>query len=660
MGQGGPGPAKMRAGRSGAGRQGRPSRGAAGAPRARRVFAAALDAAPDFLLHPRTPDERVWKLLWPVLALAFAVRAAVALSGDFVLHPDEIMQYLEQGHRAAFGNGVIYWEFFYGARPWLIPGLIAGALKLFDVVGLGQPAWYVGGIKLMFCAISLAVPAGMYFFARRHFDEAAARAALLAGAFWYELAGFAHKPLTEFVATSALMALLALCVQPLRNRPGVAWLAALLAVLAAAIRMQYAPLALGLLGLCFLRAGPGAAPGKGVTRGTAQTTAGLVGPPGGAAENRVSETADATAGSRSGGWGTRAHLALAAVACFFAVGVFDAVTWGAGPFHSYLTNFRFNAALSEVSGAADSPVHQYLRWLAVAGAGLSALCAAAALRDLRRYGLLLALIALVLVPHTALAHKEYRLVFAVIPLWLLVGADVVARLAARVGRAAPSVSRGGAGGRYRGVQSAPDGRRAAPSAPRGGAGRRAVRVYCAAGAVFAGISLAGILNALPWQHELYEGAYAPRGPAVRFIGGLDPVFDAYRYLAEAPGVEAVWHVDRPYYDLPGYYYLHRKIPFYDLAAGSANRLHEDLRTVRASVSHVVSDDPGVSVPGYALEQEFGGVRILRREAGEPPIRRWRGFTPTVTAEIDRRLMRQIDPDAPSPPADLGIRFAAPE
>ena len=641
-----------------AGRRGRPSRG----PRATRArggparLRAVLAAAPDLLLHPRTPDERVWKLLWPVLALAFAVRAAVALSGDFVLHPDEIMQYLEQGHRAAFGNGVVYWEFFYGARSWLIPGLIAGVLKLFDAVGLGQPAWYVGGIKLMFCAISLAVPAGMYFFARRHFDEAAARAALLAGAFWYELAGFAHKPLTGFVATAVLMALLALCVQPLRNRPGVAWLAALLAVLAAAIRMQYAPLALGLLGLCFLRAGPGAAPGievtgrKSLRRGTARTAAGLVGRQAEPQKNRVSETANATAGSRSGGWGTRAHLALAAVACFFAVGVFDAVTWGAGPFHSYLTNFRFNAALSEVSGAADSPVHHYLWWLAVAGAGLSALCAAAALRDLRRYGLLLALIALVLVPHTALAHKEYRLVFAVIPLWLLVGADIVARLAARVGRAAPAASRGGAGGQHRGVQSAPDGSRAAPP----------VRVYCAAGAVFAGISLAGILNALPWQHELYEGAYAPRGPAVRFIGGLDPVFDAYRYLAEAPGVEAVWHVDRPYYDLPGYYYVHRKIPFYDLAAGYANGLHEDLEAVRASVSHVVSDDPGVSVPGYVLEKEFGGVRILRREAGEPRYRRWRNFTPTVTAEIDRRLMRQIDPDAPSPPADLGIRFAAPE
>ena len=554
-----------------------------------------LDAAPDLLLHPRTPAEPVWKLLWPVLALAFAARAAVALSGDFLLHPDELMQYLEQGHRLAFGNGVLYWEFFYGARSWLTPALIAGVLKLFDTAGLGQPFWYVGGVKLVFCAISLLIPAGMYFFARRHFDEAAARAALLAGAFWYELVGFAHKPLTGFTAAAVLMALLALCVRPPRNRVGAAWLAALLAVLAAAIRMQYAPLALVLLGLYFLRAGQGAAPGKGAT-------------------------------------GARVQLVLASGAFLLAAGVFDALTWDGGLFHSYLTNIRFNVALSAVSGSSDSPAWQYLWWLALAGAGLGAPCVAAAFRDPRRYGFLLSLIALVLILHSAQAHKEYRFIFAVIPLWLLVGAGVVARLATP----------------------------AAPAAPGRAAGLgRPVRVYGLAGAVFAGVSLAGILNALPRQHEVYEGAYTPRGFVIRFLRGQDPVFRAYRHLAAAPGVEAVWHVDRHYHSLPGYYYLHRKIPFYDVATGHGNHLHRDLDSIRTSASHLVSGDPDVAVPGYTLEKAFGGIRILRREEDEPPIRRWREFTPTIAGGLDTRLMRRIDPGAPSPPANFGIRFAAP-
>ena len=75
-----------------------------------------------------------------MLTLAFALRAAVALTGDFVLHPDEIMQYLEPAHRLAFGNGVIYWEYFYGARSWLAPGAVAAVLKLFDIAGSASPS----------------------------------------------------------------------------------------------------------------------------------------------------------------------------------------------------------------------------------------------------------------------------------------------------------------------------------------------------------------------------------------------------------------------------------------------------------------------------------------------------------------------------------------
>ena len=277
------------------------------------------------LIHARTPDQPCWRLLPLVLALAFAVRAAVALTGDFVLHPDEIMQYLEPAHRLAFGNGVIYWEYFYGARSWLVPGVVAAVLTLFDVAGLGEPFWYVGGVKLLFCALSLAVPAGMYCFARRHFGETAARVALLAGAFWYELAGFAHKPLTEFVATAPLMGLLALCVRPQTDRPRVVWQAAGLAVLAGAIRMQYAPVALVLVAIVFLR-----------TR-------------------------------------RKLLMACAAAALCCAVGIFDALTWDGGLFHSYVTNLRFNLMAGEEFVGAD-PVHKLLWWFTLAAGGLSVLC----------------------------------------------------------------------------------------------------------------------------------------------------------------------------------------------------------------------------------------------------------------------------------------------
>ena len=529
-----------------------------------------LDAAANFLLHPRPPVEPVWKYLWPVLGLAFAVRAAVALSGDFMLHPDEIMQYLEPAHRLVFGNGVVYWEFFHGARSWLLPGLIAGVLKLFDTLGLGQPLWYVGGVELVFCAISLGIPAGMYFFARRHFGESAARAALLAGAFWYELAGFAHKPMTELVATAPLMVLLALCGRPSPDKAGLLWLAAILAVLTAAIRIQYAGLAFVLLGLFFLRAGKR----------------------------------------------TRGRLVFAVTVVFLAVGVFDAATWDAGWFHSYLNNLRFNFALGDTLSG-PSRAYLYLVWLLITGGGLSALCIALSLRDLHRYGFLLSLIVLMLLVHSLEANKLYRYIFAVAPLWLLVGADVLTRLAARSWR------------------------------PRLTAGL--------AGAVFAAISLAGIMNVLPYQDEAYWLPYMP----VRFLRDHPPVFAAYRHLARSPGVAGVWHVDRPYHELPGYYHLHRKVPFYDESTGRENHLHDDPATLRASVSHVLSEDPDFSLPGYVPEKAFGALRILRREKASP-LRQWRDFTPTITDMYGERFMRRVFPDAPPPPANRGIHFVAPK
>jgi len=529
------------------------------------------------LLHAAAADDPPWKLLAPVLALAFAVRAAIALAGDFVLHPDEIMQYLEPAHRLAFGNGVVYWEYFYGARSWLVPGAVAAALGLFHAAGLGEPAWYVGAIKLLFCAVSLAIPAGMYSFARRHFSEAAARVALVAGAFWYELAGFAHKPLTEFVATAPLLGLLALCAIPSPDRRRVAWQAAVLAVLVAAIRVQYAPVAVLLLGIVFLR-----------TR-------------------------------------QKVLLALVAAAAVCVVGIFDAVAWNGGLLHSYVTNVRFNLILGEMR-AAESPAWQFLWWFTLAGGGVSVLCIVAALRRPVRYGLLLGLIAVLLLAHSVQAHKEYRFIFAVVPLWLLIAADLTARLVAwAAGRPA-----------------------ARPAAERW--------TTVAAGALLAAVSLAGVLNALPAQGRVYR-AWSRETGVTSFLRGQDPIFAAYRYLARAPGVEAVWQVDRPYYNTPGYYYLHRAIPFYDAHTGQG--INQNLAMVSASVSHLVSELSDLAVPGYSLERTFGSVRILRRNADETPVRRWREYTPVIADEFVHAIMRQVDRGAPAPPANAGIRFAQP-
>ena len=498
------------------------------------------------------------------------MRATVALAGDFVLHPDEIMQYLEPAHRLAFGNGVVYWEYFYGARSWLVPGAVAGTLKLFELAGLAQPAWYVAGVKLGFCLVSLAVPAGMYFFARRHFSERSARAALIAGAFWYELAGFAHKPMTEFVATALLLALLAVVTRQSAHDAWTVWPSACLAVLASAIRVQYAPLALGLLAVLFVRTKK------------------------------------------------RLQIVLAAAAVTLAIGVFDAVTWDGGLFHSYVTNIRFNLVVGEMR-AGESPLHQYLEWLLVAGGGLSALVVGAALFRPRRYGFLLALTALVVAMHSLQAHKEYRFVFVVIPIWLLIAADLWSRFV--------RVSGGG-------------------------------RLPALAAFMFAAASVAGLANTLPGQGTVYK-AWSNESGTVGFVTGQDPIFAAYRYLAGATGVKGVWQVDRPYVRLPGYYYLHHDVPFYDQSTGHL-AIGTDAETIRASVSHIVTGDPATRVPGYRVEREFGGIRILRREENSGDVRNWEARTPTLISELVQRIMGQIASSPPSPPMNAGIRFVGPD
>ena len=523
------------------------------------------------LLHVQEAAGRPWAMLPLVLALAFVARAAIALSGDFVLHPDEIMQYLEPAHRLVFGSGVTYWEFFYGVRSWLLPGAVASLLKLFDAVGLGQPIWYIGGVKLAFCALSLVIPASMYFYARRSFSEATARVALLAGAFWYELAGFAHKPMTEFVATAPLLGLLAICARPALDNTRVLGHAALLAVLVAAIRLQYAPLALALLGIVFLRTGK------------------------------------------------KLPLALMASALFLAVGMFDALTWNSGLFHSYLTNLRFNLILGETLSG-ESPAYQFLWWLTLAGGGLSVLCLALALGSCRRYGLLLALSALLLLTHSLQAHKEYRFIFAIIPLWLLLGADLLVR-------AAPWFT------------------------------ARARWFAGLAAAVFTAVSLAGVLNTLPYQQQVYR-AWSLERKFTGFVHNRDPIFAAYRYLARAPGVAGVWQVDRLYFNSPSYYYLHHNIPFYDVQSGYA--LKKDARTASSRVSHIVSEDPDLAVPGYLPDRQFGGVHILRREGNDAAIRQWREYAPVLTNSLVVEIMARIYPAAPIAPANAGIHLTGRE
>lgn len=327
-------------------------------------------------LHPQATDPTLWQYLLPLLAVAFVLRGAVALSGDFVLHPDEIMQHLEPAHQLVFGNGILHWEWFYGARSWLVPSIAAFTMWLGKMAGFAEPSFYISAVKLTFCAISLLIPLAMYIFCRRHFGELTARIALVLGVFWYELVVFAHKPMSEFVASAVFAALL--ITLPLAAS---SWrrllVAGALCVLVVASRMQYAPPTAAIFVIIFYLA------------------------------------------NKNGRWA----LLAGSSAMLLAVGALEMATWGA-PFYSYYLNMLVN-----LTATAYMPQEDWwlpLLWLVLASGGLVVAAFCSIFANYRRRGLLILLLALIIISHILQKHFEYRFIFLAIPLWLILFADLLA------------------------------------------------------------------------------------------------------------------------------------------------------------------------------------------------------------------------------------------
>lgn len=214
----------------------------------------------------------------------------------------------------------------------------------------------------------------------------------------------------------------------------------------------------------------------------------------------------------------------------------------------------------------------------------------------RRYGFLLGLMALLLVLHSMSNHKEYRFIFAIIPLWLMIAADCCAR----INKIVPKV----------------------------------------VAVLFSAMSLLGILNYLPCQHVLYR-AYSNETGIVHFIRDNDPIFATYRYLSSEPDVSGIWLVDRPYFNSGGYYFLHKKIPFYD------------------SHSIIITAEEGASFPGYILTKQFDTIKILRRSDDATPVRTWRTYNPILVTETGglEAVIKSFDSNALPAPQTLGIQFA---
>lgn len=94
--------------------------------------------------------------LWLAACAAMVLpRAYLAVTDQGMIWSDEIFQTLEQGHRLAFGYGLLPWEFKTGARSWLLPGAAGGMMKLLAWAGIHSGAGLAVGMKLCFAGLSV-------------------------------------------------------------------------------------------------------------------------------------------------------------------------------------------------------------------------------------------------------------------------------------------------------------------------------------------------------------------------------------------------------------------------------------------------------------------------------------------------------------------------
>jgi hypothetical protein len=285
----------------------------------------------------------------------------LALSAPVIPNPDELFQALEQGHRLAFGYGLVPWEFDHGARSWALPTLAAIPMSLAALLGLG-PDFYLPLTWAFFAlgAGAMSLCAGLW--GARFYGRGGGLVVALVAASWIDNLYFGGRTYSEVVAAHLLIVAIFLA-EPGTGMAGRNRLlaAGFIATLASMLRMQLGPVAL-LLWLW-----------------------------------------------RWQGGARFLHLSIGAVAALLLTGLFDLLTWDY-PFKPIWQNIQFNLVLDGAATFGVEPWWWYFddawtRWGVMAVPFL-----ALALLGARRLPILAAMVLLTLVIHIVVPHKEYRFI----------------------------------------------------------------------------------------------------------------------------------------------------------------------------------------------------------------------------------------------------------
>ena len=311
---------------------------------------------------------------------------------------DEIFQTLEQGHRLAFGYGLVPWEFKVGARSWLLPGVLGGGMKALAALGAGAGVTLAVAWKLVFAALAAITLVPIL---RMAHALGGPRALVLAG-----LAS-AALPVSLVYGTRVLA--------EVASAPFLAWGVWLL--------------------LPWGMAGRGARPGRAqgrrgrralLTAGVLLGFATVLRYQNGVLLPAVVLMVAVRAGFRPAAW-----LALAMALALLGGGLLDWATWGR-PFHSFIVYLRFNLIESGANQWGIAKRGFYLRTMLATNGPMVLLLVAGALAGLRRTWPIAVLALLYLAVLSAIPHKELRFLFPVVPLFVLCGAVGLAGLISRL------------------------------------------------------------------------------------------------------------------------------------------------------------------------------------------------------------------------------------
>jgi hypothetical protein len=184
-----------------------------------------------------------------VFTLAFAARLLPVFVFPGINHYDEVFQTVEQAHRLVFGTGLVPWEFVYGTRSWVLPGVLAGLMVVASAFGDG-PDYYMAMIGLALAALGAASALCAFLWGRRFFGTAGGVIAGSLTAVWIDAVYFGPRALSDAVAAHLLVIALYASTPDRKaastRRRAIA--AGALLILAGSLRVQLLP-AIGLIGV---------------------------------------------------------------------------------------------------------------------------------------------------------------------------------------------------------------------------------------------------------------------------------------------------------------------------------------------------------------------------------------------------------------------------